>query len=131
MTRGRRAQSVLGRHLLARRVPGPAYRRQTAASLGLAHPERLAFRDDHTGVVEEAVEHGDGGGVVGQEAAPLVEGPVAGQAQAAALVGGGHEAEEELAAVGVEGREAKLVTDVNVKGKTRRRDREMTRRKDR
>ena len=55
--------------------------------------------------MEEAVEHGDGGGVVGQEAAPLVERPVAGHAQAAALVGGSHEAEEELAAVGVEGRD--------------------------
>ena len=97
-----------------RLVPLPNRGWQSAAGLGLAHPERFALGDHDGGVVEEAVEHGDGGGVVGQEASPLVEGPVAGQAQAPAFVGRGHEPEEELAAVGVEGGEAELIADDQV-----------------
>ena len=46
--------------------------------------------------MQEAVEHGDGGGVLGQDRAPLIERPVAGNAQAASLVGGGDEAEQQL-----------------------------------
>jgi hypothetical protein len=37
--------------------------------------------------------------VLGQEASPLVEGPVAGDTEAAAFVGCGHEAEQQLGAV--------------------------------
>ena len=55
-------------------------------------------------MVKQAVDQGDGGGLVGQEAAPLVEGVMAGHAQAAALVGGGHQAKEQLPAGGVEWR---------------------------
>jgi phenylpyruvate tautomerase PptA (4-oxalocrotonate tautomerase family) len=41
---------------------------------------------DDVGVVQEPVEQADGGGVLGQEPAPLVEGPVGGDAQGAAFV---------------------------------------------
>ncbi len=56
-------------------------------------------------MVEDAVNHGNGGGLVGQEVAPLVEGPVTGEAQAASFIGGGNEAEEELTSGWVERRE--------------------------
>jgi hypothetical protein len=66
-------------------------------------------------VVEEAVDQGDRGSLVGQETAPIIEGPVAGNAEAAALVGSGDKAEEELAAGGVEGSEAELVDEDQVR----------------
>ena len=65
-------------------LPPPAPARQSTAALRSAG-------DDDTGVVQEPVEQADGGGVLGQEPAPLVEGPVAGDAQRAAFVGGGDE----------------------------------------
>ena len=57
-------------------------------------------------MVEEAIEERHRGGVLGQEAAPGLERPVGGDAQAAALVGRGDEAEQELGPDIVEGREA-------------------------
>ena len=48
----------------------------TSLGAGLAHAERLSFGDHDDGVVQEAVEEADGGGVLGQEPSPLVEGPV-------------------------------------------------------
>ena len=59
--------------------------------------------------MEQAVEQRDGGRLHGQEMAPLFERPVAGDAQASALVGGGHEAKEQLGAGVVERSEAQLV----------------------
>ena len=38
-------------------------------------------------MVQDAIDHGDGRGFVRQEAAPLIEGPVAGDAEAAPFVG--------------------------------------------
>ena len=76
---------------------------------GLSHAERLAFGDDDDAVVEEPVEQADGGGVLGQEPPPLLEGPVRADAEGAALVGGGDEAEEQLGAGVVQRREADLV----------------------
>src|SRR5688572_8596715 len=70
---------------------------------GFLEAERLAGGDDHDGVVEETVEQRGGGGLDRQEAAPVLEGPVAGDAEALALVGGGDEAEEQLGAGLVEG----------------------------
>jgi len=46
----------------------------TCLGPGLAHAEGLSFGDHDDGVVEEAVEQADGGGVLGEEPAPLVEG---------------------------------------------------------
>jgi hypothetical protein len=60
-------------------------------------------------VVEEPVEEADGGGVLGQEAAPLVKRPVAGDAERAAFVGGGDEPEQQLGAGVVERREPDFV----------------------
>ena len=60
-------------------------------------------------MVEQPVEQADGGGVLGQEASPVLEGPVRGDAEGPALVGGGDEAEEELGAGVVHRREADLV----------------------
>ena len=45
---------------------------------GLEHAVGLAVGDDGGGVVEEPIEHGDGGGVFGQEPSPVLEGVVGG-----------------------------------------------------
>jgi hypothetical protein len=60
-------------------------------------------------VVQEAVEQADGGGVLGQEPAPLVEGPVRADPEGAALVGGGDEPEQQLGAGVVEWRESHFI----------------------
>jgi hypothetical protein len=60
-------------------------------------------------VVQEPVEQADGGGVLGQEPAPGLEGPVAGDAQGAAFVGGRDDAEQQLGAGVVQRREADFV----------------------
>ena len=65
-------------------------------------------------MVQEAVEEADGGGVFGEEPAPLVEGPVAGDPERHPLVGGGDEPEEELGTGVVERGEADLVDDDEV-----------------
>ncbi len=49
-------------------------------------------------MVQEPVQQRDGVGVLGEEGAPLVEGTVAAHAEAAALVGSSHEAEEQCLA---------------------------------
>ena len=52
----------------------------------------------HVGTVQQPVQQADGGGVLGQEPAPRLEGPVAGDAQGAAFIGGRHHAEQQLRA---------------------------------
>ena len=81
---------------------------------GLAHPERLSFGDHDDRVMQEPVEQADGRGVLGQEPAPLVEGPVGADPEGAALVGGGDEPEQQLGACVVEWREAHLIDDDQV-----------------
>jgi hypothetical protein len=65
-------------------------------------------------VVQESVEQADGGGVFGQEPAPLVEGPVRSDAECAAFVGGGDEAEQQLRAGVIQRSEADFVDDHEV-----------------
>jgi hypothetical protein len=60
------------------------------------------------------VEQADGGGVLGQEPAPLVERPVRADAQGTPFVGGGDEPEQQLGAGVVEWCEADLVDDDQV-----------------
>jgi hypothetical protein len=62
-------------------------------------------------MVQQPIHHGDGDGVLGQEPAPLVERPVAGGAEAASFVSGGDEAEQQLGAAGVQGREPDFIDD--------------------
>jgi hypothetical protein len=81
---------------------------------GLPHPERLSFGDHYDRVMQEAVQQAHGRGVLGQEPAPLVEGPVGADAEGPALVGGGDEPEQELGACVVERGEARLVDDDEV-----------------
>lgn len=69
----------------------------TSSSLaGLSHAVGLAVGDHGGGVLQEPVEHRDGGGVLGQEPAPVLEGVVGGDAEGSAFVGGGDEPEEQL-----------------------------------
>src|SRR5689334_16537054 len=72
------------------------------AGSGLAHAVGLAVGNDDVGVVQEPVEQADRGGVFGEESAPGVEGPVAGDTEGAAFVGGGDEPEQQLRAGVVE-----------------------------
>jgi hypothetical protein len=60
-------------------------------------------------VVEQAVQEADRGGVLGQEPAPLVERPVAGDAESTSFVGGGDEPEQQLGAGVVERGEADFI----------------------
>jgi len=48
---------------------------------GLFHAVGLAFGGDDDGVVQEPVEEADGGGVLGQEPSPVLEGPVRSDAE--------------------------------------------------
>jgi len=75
----------------------------------LAHPERLAFGHHDDAVVQEPVQQADGGGVLGQEPAPLVEGPVRADGERAPFVGCGDEPEQQLGAGVVEWREPDFV----------------------
>jgi hypothetical protein len=59
--------------------------------------------------MEQAVQEADRGGVLGQEPAPLVERPMAGDAESASFVGGGDEPEQELGAGVVERGEANFI----------------------
>src|ERR1019366_1767634 len=81
---------------------------------GFAHAVGVAVGDDDVGVVQQPVEQADGGGVLGQEPAPLVEGPVAGGAHGAAFVGGGDDAEQQLGAGVIQRGEADFVDDDQV-----------------
>ena len=65
-------------------------------------------------MVQQPVQEADGGGVLGQEPAPLVEGPVGGDAERAAFVGGGDDAEQQLGGGVVQGREADFIDDDQV-----------------
>ncbi len=53
---------------------------------------------DDDGVVEEPVQEADGGGVFGEEPAPVLERPVRRDAERASFVGAGDEPEEQLGA---------------------------------
>ena len=87
---------------------GPAPRPGWAVA-GFAHAERLPVGHDDDAVVQQPVQQRHGRGLVGQEAAPVLERPMAGYGECPALVGGGDEAEQQLGAGVVEGREAELV----------------------
>ena len=70
--------------------------------------------DDDGGVVQEPVQDADGGGLFGQESAPLFERPVRADGQGSAFVGAGDEPEQQLGAGVVERGEAEFVEDDQV-----------------
>ena len=76
---------------------------------GLAHAVGLAVGDHGGGVVQQPVEHGYGGGVLGQEPSPGLEGPVGRDPERSAFVGGRDEPEDQLCAGVVQGCESELV----------------------
>jgi site-specific DNA recombinase len=98
-----------------RRAPQPGPTPASSGTPPLSTEDRLrSLHDDDAGVVEQPVEEADGGGVLGQEPAPLVEGPVAGDAQGAAFVGGRDDAEQQLGAGVIERGEADFVDEDEV-----------------
>ena len=86
----------------------------TSSGSGLLHPVGVAVGDHDVAVVQEPVEQADGGGVLGQETAPLVEGPVGADPEGAAFVGGGDEPEQQLGAGVVERGEPDFVDQEQV-----------------
>jgi site-specific DNA recombinase len=73
--------------------PGPA----DGTTLPASTEDSLRSLHDHDiGVVQQAVQKADGGGVLRQEPAPGLERPMAGDAQRAPFVGGRDEAEQQL-----------------------------------
>jgi hypothetical protein len=80
----------------------------------LFHAVGVAAGDHDVAVVQEPVEQADGGGVLGQEPAPGLEGPVGSDAERSSFVGGGGEPEQQLGSGVIEWGEAQLVTDDQV-----------------
>ena len=66
--------------------------------MGLFDTERFPVRDHDDAVVDETVEQGNRGRLVGQEPAPFLEGPVAGDGDNSASIGDGDKAEQQLSA---------------------------------
>jgi hypothetical protein len=81
---------------------------------GFAHAVALTAGDHGVAVVQQLVQQADGGGVLGQEPAPVLERVVAADAEGLALVGRGDEPEQQLGAGVVQGREAELVDEDEV-----------------
>src|SRR3954451_23388893 len=77
--------------------------------LGLAAPVARAFDGDDGGVVDEAVDEGDGGGGGGEDGVPLAEIEVGGEDDALVLVAAADDLEEEVGVAVVEGEIADLV----------------------
>ena len=82
--------------------------------LGVLHSVGLAVGDDDGGVVQQPVEDADGGGLFGQESAPLLERPVRADGQGSAFVGAGDEPEQQLCSGVIERGEAQFIQDDEV-----------------
>src|SRR5215472_16389340 len=67
-----------------------------AAEVVVLEPVAVAFEGDDVGVVDEAVDHGGGDGVVAEDFAPAAELLVAGDDQRCAFVAGADELEEQV-----------------------------------
>ena len=70
-----------------------------------------AFEGEYVGVVDDAVDHRGGDGLVTEDAAPAAEGQVAGQDQGGVFVAGRDELEEQVRGVLLDGQVADLVDD--------------------
>lgn len=103
----------LRRHQRKRRWQGPAVGREGAVAqggmwaghfggLGLAHPMSSAAWDRGHGLAGQAVDHGEGGRLLGQQVCPWFNGPWLGAARLRHSLGGGHQPEQGLGAGEVE-----------------------------
>lgn len=81
-----------------------------AAEVSILEPVGVALDGDDVGVVDEAVDHGGGDGVVAEDLAPAAEWLVAGDDDGGPLVAGGDELEEQVRGFGLEGQVADLPT---------------------
>src|SRR3954454_6989143 len=82
-----------------------------AAEVAVAQPVGVALEGEDLGVVDEAVDHGGGHDVVGEDLAPAPERLVAGADEGGAFVAGRDELEEQVRRLGLERDVADLVDD--------------------
>ena len=82
-----------------------------AAEVAVLEPVAVAFEADDVGVVDQAVDHGGGNGVVAEDLTPAAERLVAGDDDAGGLVAGGDELEEQVGGLGLERDVAHFVDD--------------------
>ena len=73
-----------------------------AAEVAAFQSVAVAFEVDDFGVVDQAVDHGGGDGVVTEDFAPAAEGFVGGDDEAGPLVAGGDELEEQVGGLALE-----------------------------
>src|SRR5580693_6073323 len=85
--------------------------RGDAAQIAVFEPVAVSFQGDDVGVVDEAVDHGGGDGVVAEDLAPAAEWLVGGDDEAGPLVAAGDELEEQVRGLGLESDVADLVDD--------------------
>src|SRR5271156_807270 len=85
--------------------------RGDAAEVAVFEPVAVSFEGDDFGVVDEAVDHGGGDGVIAEDLTPAAERLVAGDDEAGPLVAGGDELEEQVGGLGLEGDAAHLIDD--------------------
>ena len=82
-----------------------------AVDAASAEPVAGAFEGENVGVVNDAVDHGGGDGLVAEDAAPAGKRQVAGEDQRGVLVSAGDELEEQVGGVLLEGQVADFVDD--------------------
>jgi hypothetical protein len=83
--------------------------RGDAAEVFVFEPVAVSFECDDVGVVDEAVDHGGGDGVVAEDLAPPPEGLVGRDDEAGSLVASGNQLEEQVGGFGLERDVADLV----------------------
>src|ERR1700722_10011636 len=85
--------------------------RGDAAEIAVFESVAVSFQSNDVGVVDEAVDHGGGDGVVAEDLAPPAERLVGGDDEAGPLVAAGDELEEQVGGLGLERDVADLVDD--------------------
>ena len=83
--------------------------RGNAAEISVFEPVAVSFQGDDVGVVDEAVDHGGGDGVVAEDLAPAAERLVGRDDEAGSFVAARDELEEQVGGLGLERDVADLV----------------------
>ena len=79
--------------------------------LVVSEPVACAFEVEDVGLVDDSIDHRRGHNLVGEDLAPPGEGQVAGHNQGGVFVAGGHQLEEQVRSILIEGNVADLIDD--------------------